>query len=62
MRLLGGLSFGRRGLGQRQESAEREDSAHLIRWMDKRRRLGINARHPVFCTFSKVAGEPSVWS
>jgi hypothetical protein len=30
--------------------------------MDKRRRLGINARHPVFCTFSKVAGEPSVWS
>ena len=34
--------------------------AHLTRWMERRRRLGINARHPVFCTFSKVEGERSV--
>ncbi|MCP3960762.1 MAG: tyrosine-type recombinase/integrase [bacterium] len=34
--------------------------AHLSRWMDTRERLGINGRQPVFCTFSKVGGEPRV--
>ena len=28
--------------------------------METRKKLGINARQPVFCTFSKVAGKPKV--
>ena len=52
----------RRGKGGRQRLAglNAGAQAHLTRWMDKRRGLGINARHSVFCTFSKVDGTPRV--
>lgn len=52
----------RRGKGGRQRLAglNAAAQAHLARWMDKRKALGINSRNPVFCTFSRVAGKPKV--
>lgn len=60
--LAGGEINVRRGKGGRQRLAglNAAAQAHLTRWMERRRKLGINARHPVFCTFSKVAGKPKV--
>ena len=60
--LEGGEINVRRGKGGRQRLAglNAAAQAHLSRWMDRRTKLGINARRPVFCTFSKVAGEPRV--
>ncbi len=52
----------RHGKGGRQRLAGLNASAeaHLARWMDTRRKLGINSRQPVFCTFSKVKGKQKV--
>ncbi len=48
----------RRGKGGRQRLAglNAAAQAHLARWMDKRKALRVNSRHPVFCTFSKEGG------
>ena len=52
----------RHGKGGKQRLAGLNTAAqaHLARWMDKREALGINGRNPIFCTFSKVEGKPSV--
>lgn len=52
----------RHGKGGRQRLAGLNASAeaHLVRWMDTRRKLGINSRQPVFCTFSKIGGQREI--
>ncbi len=34
--------------------------AHLSRWMEMRRKLGVSSRRPVFCTFSEFGGKRRV--
>ncbi len=46
-----------KGGKQRLAGLNAEAQAHLSRWMEKRRQLGINGRQPVFVTFSKVGGK-----
>ncbi len=57
--LKGGEINVRRGKGGKQRLAglNSEAQAHLTRWMDTRRKLGINGRQPVFVTFSRVDGK-----
>jgi integrase/recombinase XerD len=47
------------GKGGRQRLAglNAQAQAHLSRWMERRRTLGVNGWQPIFCTFSKVDGE-----
>ena len=51
-----------KGGKQRLAGLNAEAQAHLSRWMETRRRLGINGRQPVFCTHSKVNGVPRIMS
>ena len=57
--LKGGEINVRRGKGGKQRLAglNAEAQAHLSRWMDTRRKLGISGRRPVFVTFSRVNGK-----
>lgn len=60
--LKGGEINVRRGKGGRQRLAglNAEAQAHLSRWMETRRKLGIDGRRPVFCTHSKMNGRRRV--
>ncbi len=57
--LKGGEINVRRGKGGKQRLAglNSEAQAHLSRWMETRRKLGVGSRRPVFVTFSRVGGK-----